>query len=118
MAPSNVKSLWPSELWANGRRIWGVGDDTAVYVGENCITFKIRPKTEFEITMDNEYFPKRIHWDRENGATIVFWKDGSKTVVRVNNETFDVRHAFNAALAKKVFGSKNQLNKVVDYFKD
>lgn len=39
-------------------------------------------------------------------ATIVFWKDGTKTVVKVQNETFDPEKGLAIAIAKKYFGNK------------
>lgn len=41
-------------------------------------------------------------------TTIVFWKDGDKTVVKKSaDDTFDIHHAFCCALAKKVYGGHN-----------
>ena len=40
-------------------------------------------------------------------ATIVFWEDGSKTVVKTQNgEEFDPEKGFSMAIAKKHFGNK------------
>ena len=39
-------------------------------------------------------------------ATIVFWKDGTKTVVKCENETYDPEKGFAMAIAKKVLGNK------------
>lgn len=39
-------------------------------------------------------------------ATIVFWTDGSKTVVRANGENFDPEKGLAMAIAKKAFGNK------------
>lgn len=41
-----------------------------------------------------------------NPATIVFWKDGSKTVVKASNEEFDPEKGFAMAIAKKAFGNE------------
>ena len=48
--------------------------------------------------------PKKII---HNGpATIVIWRDGEKTVVKLmEGDTYDEYAAFSAALAKKIFGS-------------
>lgn len=47
-------------------------------------------------------------------CTIVFWLDGTKTIVRCKAGTeFNVYHAFTAALAKKIYGSNSQVNKVI-----
>lgn len=46
--------------------------------------------------------------------TIVFWLDGTKTIVRCKAGTeFNVYSAFTAALAKKIYGSNSQVNKVI-----
>ena len=44
-------------------------------------------------------------------ATIVFWKDGTKTVVKTqNNEPFDKEKGLAMAYIKKVFGNKGNYN--------
>lgn len=40
-------------------------------------------------------------------ATIVFWKDGTKTVVKAENEPFDAEKGFAMAVAKKFLTSKD-----------
>lgn len=56
-------------------------------------------------------------------ATIVFWADGTKTVVKVQeDETFDPEKGLAMAIAKKALGNKgnyyNEINKWVDdYYK-
>lgn len=48
-------------------------------------------------------------------ATIVFWEDGTKTVVKAENEDFDPEKGLVMAIAKKVYGNKgsyfNQIRK-------
>ena len=47
-------------------------------------------------------------------ATIVFWKDGSKTVVKcMEGEHFNEYFGFLAALGKKIFGTNSELNRIV-----
>lgn len=60
-----------------------------------------------------EYTPKKII---VNGpATIVFWGDDTKTVVKWSpSDRFDVDTAFVYALAKKIFGSNSAIKKLVD----
>ena len=56
--------------------------------------------------------PKRII--RNGNATVVFWDDGSKTVVkRAEGESDSPYTAFTAALAIKVFGSNSAVNRIV-----
>lgn len=48
-----------------------------------------------------------------NPATIVFWMDGTKTVVKVTNEDFDPEKGLAMAIAKKAFGNKgNYFNEI------
>lgn len=59
-----------------------------------------------------EYTPKSIL--KADRVTVVFWADGTKTVVRCpENETPDDYEAFTAALAIKIFGSNSKLKKVI-----
>lgn len=52
-------------------------------------------------------------------ATIVFWGDGTKTVVKtMSEEPFDMYHGFTAALAKKVYGNSTRVRKLVHKFED
>jgi hypothetical protein len=47
-----------------------------------------------------------------NPATIVFWSDGTKTVVKAENEGFDPEKGLAMAITKKVFGNEgNYYNK-------
>lgn len=47
--------------------------------------------------------------------TIVFWTDGTKTVVKCAAGTDpDLYNAFCAAFAKKIFGSNSHLKKVIE----
>lgn len=49
-------------------------------------------------------------------ATIVFWKDGTKTVVKAQNEKFDKEKGLLAAIAKKVYGNKGSFNNVIKHY--
>lgn len=49
-------------------------------------------------------------------ATIVYWKDGTKTVVKANNEKFDKEKGLLAAIAKKVYGNKGNFNNIIKRF--
>lgn len=47
-------------------------------------------------------------------ATIVFWPDGNKTVVKRSPDEPDNEYtAFTAALAKRIFGSNNAIKKII-----
>lgn len=60
----------------------------------------------------DRYTPKKIIY---NGpATIVFWTDGTKTIVKRSKKDKDNKYnAFCAALAKKIFGSNNKIINIV-----
>lgn len=48
-------------------------------------------------------------------ATIVFWEDGTKTVVKLSeNDIYDEYAAFAAALAIKCYGSNSQVKKIIE----
>ena len=48
-----------------------------------------------------------------NPATIVFWKDGTKTVVKASNEEFDPEKGLAMAIAKKALGNEgNYFNEI------
>lgn len=49
-------------------------------------------------------------------ATIVYWKDGTKTVVKCQDEEFDKEKGLLAAIAKKVYGNKGSFNNVIKRF--
>lgn len=41
-----------------------------------------------------------------NPATVVFWSDGTKTVVKCKNETYDPEKGLAMAIAKRFLGNK------------
>lgn len=48
-------------------------------------------------------------------STVVFWNDGTKTIVRLgNNDNDDVETAFAYALMKRVFGSHHGIQKMIE----
>lgn len=59
------------------------------------------------------YQPRRIL--KSGNATIVFWADGTKTVVkRSYAEIDDPYAAFGAALCKKLYGSNSAVKKIIE----
>lgn len=65
-----------------------------------------------EIDFNRKTTPTRII--RNGPATIVMWKDGTKTIVKKSADTIDDPYgAFCAALAKKVYGSNSRVHKLV-----
>lgn len=52
-------------------------------------------------------------------ATIVYWSDNTKTVVKAHNEPFDKEKGLAMAISKKVLGNKSNFNDVFKkYIKD
>lgn len=49
-------------------------------------------------------------------ATIVYWKDGTKSVVKAHNEKFDKEKGLLAAIAKKVYGNKGSFNNIIKHY--
>lgn len=70
----------------------------------------VSTKAKVEI-IECKYEPERVI---KNGpAMVVFWKDGTKTIVkRKKGEPDNIYHAFTAALAKKIFGSNSKVNSI------
>ena len=59
--------------------------------------------------------PERIL--RSGPATIVFWRDGTKTIVkRAQDEPDNAYAAFTAALGIKAFGSNSALKRIVERY--
>lgn len=69
----------------------------------------------FDFTLMN---PKRCVKDVifNDPATIVLWRDGTKTVVKSSNEKFDPEKGLAMAFAKKMFGNKGNYYNVFKKF--
>lgn len=79
------------------------------------------PKGAFVDHLNNATKIKNVIFN--DPATIVFWTDGSKTVVKVQDgETFDPEKGLAMAIAKKHFGNEgnycNHLKKWIDKYND
>ena len=78
-------------------------------MGSENFTFRLDP---LHLVFMINHKPKRIL--KSGLATIVFWEDGTKTVVkRAEDEPDNEYTAFTAALAKRVFGSNNAIKKII-----
>lgn len=59
-------------------------------------------------------YPEVDHIFYDDVATVVFWKDGTKTVVKCPEGTpYDEYSAFCAALAKKIYGNNSKLQREI-----
>lgn len=58
------------------------------------------------------YQPRRIFFDPP--ATVVFWEDDTKTVVRcMEDDEFNPYYGFVCALGKKMFGTNNEIARMI-----
>ena len=70
-----------------------------------------------EILEEEIIMIKRVLFN--NPATIVWWEDGTKTVVKADAEAFDPEKGLAMAIAKKYFGNKGSyLNVFKEYIKE
>ena len=61
--------------------------------------------------------PKKVIFN--DPATIIYWDDGTKTVVKCHDEKFDPEKGFAMAVTKKMFGNKgNYYNIIKKYLKE
>jgi len=81
-------------------------NSTDYYSADNgSLTLKYDPP-------ENQYVPKQITYSGK--TTIVFWQDGTKTIVKcAENEEFVPEIGVAEAIAEKIFGSRNQFLKAV-----
>lgn len=75
-------------------------------------TIKFVPVANIKLDAKCLFIPKKII--RNGKATIVFWLDGTKTVVKCSDEDDNDYDAFTAALAKRVFGTNSAVKKIVN----
>lgn len=82
---------------------------------QNMGELNITAITGFTISHRNHFDPSTIKDVRfNNPATIIFWKDGTKTVVKCQEgDTFNPELGFLAAVLKKLCGNKGNYNDVV-----
>lgn len=60
-----------------------------------------------------QFAPKEIIYN--DAATIVYWTDGTKTVVKCNeNDEYSEYAGFVAAVAKKMYGGANAINRLIN----
>ena len=84
--------------------------------GDNHFSMDFRyiddPKEISATFVSNPYIPKKIICS--GNRTIVFWEDGTKTIVkRGDDEENSPYHAFTAAVCKKIFGSNSATKKIL-----
>lgn len=110
---SNLTDKMYANLTINGQRVHGVVNrievftekvghlDTAREVRMDIANFNVRPKVKKVIYNDP--------------ATIVFWTDGTKTVVKCQEgDIYSKEKGFVMAYLKKVLGNDNTFNKEIN----
>ena len=74
------------------------------------------PKLLFDIISEiyqRKPIPERIL--QSGNRTIIFWNDGTKTIVKLADDEVDNPYnAFCSALAKKIYGSTSAVHKLVE----
>lgn len=97
-----------------------IGKVTNVALGDSGFYATVNGSGSFIKFNFDPYFsmkPKKVIFN--DPATIVFWNDGSKTVVKCENEDFDPEKGFAMAFMKHALGNKgNYFNVVKDAIKD
>ena len=74
---------------------------------------QLRKEGEIRMRVWNSHSIKKVIFN--DPATIVFWYDGTKTVVKCQPEdTYDKRMGLALCIAKKALGNKGNYNKVFD----
>jgi len=103
-----MASTWVNSNNENDLNVKGtltISCDSTNYSPVTSMTFKYCPP-------ESSYIPKQITYSGK--TTIVFWQDGTKTVVKcAENEEFVPEIGVAEAIAEKVFGSRNQFLKAV-----
>lgn len=104
----SFKKIYTMDEWDSSSPL-----SIAYIIDKNLNTFKRSQNRR--IVIGGPYIKEVIF----NGpATIVFWDDGDKTVVKCENEPFDKEKGLTMAVCKKMFGNKgnyyNEIKKWVD----
>lgn len=132
---TSIESYSPATLTINSADLTSIVDHISpnVYIGldgsreytyknqdlkMNVSTKKTEEKKEDKAKSPadlKKYTPKRIVYNPP--ATIVFWQDGTKTVVKcADSETYSPYYGFVTALAKKVLGTNSNINRIVNTY--
>lgn len=83
-----------------------VNNNELFFTTANVGTLAFQPAT-ISLTRKNPSIKKVIF---NNPATIIIWDDGTKTVVKCQDEPFDPERGMAMAIAKKFFGNKGRYN--------
>lgn len=92
----------------------GYGDN---HYTENELTLTLENWVKFDkdYIIDRKEDIEKVIFN--NPATIVYWKDGTKTVVKCQDgDVYDKEKGLAMCIAKKFFGNKGNFNKVFNKF--
>ena len=90
---------------ANNRMFYSVMTD-------EHLAFYDVPETDIR-PIENAYIPKIKNVKFNGPATIIFWSDGTKTIVKAHDEAFDPEKGLAMAIAKKALGNNgNYFNEI------
>lgn len=89
-------------------------DELGIHYQELCLPWQIVEDSYRFASSDIgqlDRMIKRIIFN--DPATIVFWKDGAKTVVKATNEPFSEEKGLAMAIAKRYFGNMSKFKKAL-----
>lgn len=90
-------------------------DTTDLKIPALDCTWTLLPKYTFASVDKVVPEVKRIIF--HNPATIVFWKDETKTVVKcMEGQEFSKYYGFLAAVAKKCYGNNSKINRMIEKY--
>lgn len=112
-----------------GKRLFGNMTDGYVEVDEKDYAKNLMIKDALNSVFGNPINPKNQHQSIitlsiknvifNNPATIVYWLDGTKTVVKCSNEEFDREKGLCMAIVKKISGNQGSYyNQIKKWVKD
>lgn len=69
--------------------------------------------SKWEVELTDSEFPEIVDVIFNNPATIVFWDDGTKTIVKCQKgDTYSKETGLAMAIVKKIYGNKGRYNDV------
>lgn len=129
----DVASLYPKQIYVTTGRCNGKTElqrrmyEYLLYTDHDIVTtdMLVNTKKQFgEWLKNNPYLsrPEISNVIFNDPATIVFWADGTKTVVKAQDEAFDPEKGLAMAICKKIFGNEgnyfNQIKKWTEKYEE
>lgn len=107
---ANKVSKSDALLWHRDSELW---TDIKCRINSDSVIFA----RDIEVDSVTIYRPDIIDVKFNGPATIVFWDDGVKTIVRCNDEDFDKEKGLAMAIAKRFLGTNKSHSNYCDIFK-